>query len=530
MPATWSLWKARLKRLLESYQFWLIAAILILSAFLHYYTAQVRTTPLTLFGASSRLTRHAVERVLLVLPITYAALTYGRAGGLLTLCAAALVMLPRVFFISPYPADAFFETMAVILVGGLVNWLAEIQRRERKLREKAMGELQAVNAISTIVSQSLELEQILDSALAKVLEVMDLHAGAGIFLLDADTQELRLGAHRGLSPEFVREESVVRGDECLCGLVAQSGEVLFLPGADEDVRHTRMRGIGPHSHLIAPLKSKDKVLGVMFFYPESSYRPDARALELLASIGNQIGIAVENARLYDRERLALEQTRRSEEHMRFYARHITRAQEEERKRIARELHDDTAQALLLLSRRLEGLATSDEALPEPVTEGLEQLRELTTSALRSVRRFSQDLRPPVLDDLGLVPALEGLTTDLAQGDGMEGKLEVLGHRRRLPAETELALFRITQEALRNVKRHSQASRAVVTVEFGDTKVRITIRDDGKGFELPEDLGNLGHGGKMGLIGMQERAQLLRGTLTLRSEPGRGTTVIVDAPA
>jgi len=413
MPATRSPVKNHFSELLGGYQFCLIAAILIISAFLH-YTSQIRAAPVTLFGAPTHLTRHAVERVLLVLPVAYAALAFGMVGGLLTLFIAVLIMLPRVLFVSPYPVDAFFEMIAVVLVGSLVSWLAEVQKREKRLRQKAIAELRVINAISTVVSQSLELQQILDSALDKALEVMGLQPRAGIFLLDAETQELHLKAHRGLSEEFARQESVVQVGECLCGLVAQSGEVLCLEEGCEDTRHTRMREISPHAHIIVPLKSRDKILGVMFFYPQSSYRPDVRALELFASIGNQMGIAIENVSLYERERRALKQSRISEEQLRFYVGHITRAQEDERKRIARELHDDTVQVLVYLLRRLEALATFDGGLPEPVTKRLEELRELTRDTLQGVRHFSQDLRPPVLDDLGLLAALEGMTTDLLE--------------------------------------------------------------------------------------------------------------------
>ena len=521
--------KKRLRGALQSYQFWLVAAFLVLGAFLH-YTSQIRAMPVSLFGATSHLTRHAVERVLLVLPTTYAALTFGLVGGLLTLLAASLIMLPRVLFVSPNPTDAFFEMVAVILVGALVSWLAEIQMREKKLRQRAITRLETVNAVSAIVSRSLELEQILNDALDKVLDVMGWEARAGIFLLDPETQDLRLKAHRGLSEEFIRRESAVSLGECLCGLVAQSGEVLFVEDDCHDGRHTRMKNMRPHAHLIVPLKSRDSVLGVMFLYPHGLRPPDSRSLEMLASIGNQIGIAVENARLYERERQGLEQARMSEEQLRFYVRHITGAQEDERKRIARELHDDTAQALLLLSRQLDALAAPETGLPRAVVATLQDLRGLTRDTLHGVRRFSQDLRSPVLNDLGLLPALEGLMTGLPEEDAMEATLEVLGDQRRLPSEIELTLFRITQEALRNIRKHSEASRAKVAVEFTEKGVRITISDDGKGFELPEGLANLAHTGKMGLIGMQERAQLLGGTLTLQSEPGQGTTVVVDVPA
>ena len=520
--------KKRLRELLGSHQFWLIAAILIISAFLH-YTAQIRATPASLFGEPSHLTRHAVERVFLVLPVAYASFTFGLVGGLLTLLVAVLIMLPRVVFASPYPLDAFFEMCAVVLVGGLVSWLGEIQRREKKLRRRAIAELRAVNAISAIVSQSLDLERILESALDRVFELMGLCPKGGVFLSDAETRELHLVVHRGLPDEFVRQESVVRVGECLCGLVAQSGEVLFLEEGCKDARHIRMREMAPHAHLVVPLRAKDRLLGVMFFYPPSSYRPDARSLELLAAIGNQVGVGVENARLYEQERRAVDQFRISQKELRFYVRQVNRAQEEERKRMARELHDDTAQALLLLSRRLDALATFDGGVPEPVTQRLEELRELATSVLQGVRRFSQDLRPPVLDDLGLLPALEGLVTDLFEEDGIETKLGVVGAERRLPSETGLVLFRIVQEALRNVKRHSQASAVEITVEYRDARVKIRISDNGRGFELPETVGELAQMGKMGLIGMQERAQLLGGTLAVWSEPGQGTTVVVDLP-
>lgn len=529
MLATSASMKKRLGEALQSYQFWLLAALLVLGAFVH-YTAQIRTTPVTLFGISSHLTRHAVERVLLVLPITYAALTFGLAGGLLTLSVATVIMLPRVLLVSPYPADALFEMIAVILVGALVSWLAEIQMREKQLRQRAMIRLETVNAISAIVSRSLELDQILNNALDKVLQLTGWEARAGIFLVDEEAQELRIRVHRGLSDELVRSDQTVPLGECLSGLVAKSGEVLFVGEGCDDTRDTWMKGMGPHARIVVPLKSKDTVLGVMFLCPRGLHPPDARSLEMLATIGNQIAIGIENARLYERERQALKQARSSEERLRFYVRHITGAQEDERKRIARELHDDTAQSLLLLSRRLEAMATPDMELPEAVVENLRSLRGLTKDTLYGVRRFSQDLRSPVLDDLGLLPALEGLMTGLLKEDAIEATLEVLGDQRRLPSETELTLFRITQEALRNISKHSEAANVEVQVEFTDTNVHITISDDGKGFDLPEGLADLAQTGKMGLMGMQERAELLGGTLALRSEPGRGTTVVVKVPA
>ncbi|MCX5994851.1 MAG: ATP-binding protein, partial [Chloroflexi bacterium] len=129
--------------------------------------------------------------------------------------------------------------------------------------------------------------------------------------------------------------------------------------------------------------------------------------------------------------------------------------------------------------------------------------------------------------LGLLPALEWLASQVPSGVSVEVK--AYGTERRLPAEVELVLFRIAQEALSNVRRHSQATKAEVKVEFEDKKTMITVKDNGKGFALPETMGDLVKAGRLGLAGMQERIQLLNGSLKIESEPGRGTTVTVEAP-
>lgn len=220
---------------------------------------------------------------------------------------------------------------------------------------------------------------------------------------------------------------------------------------------------------------------------------------------------------------------RAQENLKFYARQVTKAQEEERKRIARELHDDTAQKLIALSHQLEDFARNKSQLSSQDQKILTKLREQAKEALQGVRYFTQDLRPPILDDLGLLPALEWLTDDLKEHCGIETDLAVLGNRRRLTPESELLLFRILQEAINNVKRHAKASKIRITVEFNKDKTKAIISDNGIGFKVPKALGELSRAGKLGLVGMDERAQLLGSSLTIESEPGSGTTVLVEAP-
>jgi two-component system sensor histidine kinase DegS len=506
----WS--KNRLKEVVSSRYFWIVGATLILCALFHYFTPQIPLPAL----ASFPLTRQAIGRIIFILPIAGAAFAFGQAGGLITLAIAVLIMLPRVFLISLNPGDALIETIGVTIVGYLVVWIIETEEKEKRLRQKAVARLQAINAVSNIATESLELEQVLNSALDKVLEVTGLEAGL-IFLLDKPTQELILAAYQGVSKESAAGVDRLKLGEGFCGRVAQVGEPMIVQDSSQDPRLTRLavRQEGLRGQIIVPLKSKGEVQGALAVATRQSRQFLPEELELLTAIGNQIGVAVENARLY--------------KNMRFYVQQITKAQEDERKRIARELHDDTAQALVDLSRRLDDLATSSEPLSETVIGRLEEFQELIDSILRDVRRFSRDLRPSVLDDLGLLPALEWLTLNLIEENGIKTELKVYGKRRRLPPEAELALFRIVQEALSNIRKHAQASRVVTAVEFGEGRVKITVDDNGQGFELPSRTNDLASTGKLGLIGMYERAHLLNGTLTVHSEPGVGTTVTVDVP-
>jgi len=223
--------------------------------------------------------------------------------------------------------------------------------------------------------------------------------------------------------------------------------------------------------------------------------------------------------------------RQLQENMRFYVHQVTRAQEDERKRIARELHDDLAQPLLLLTQGLDFLSstTRKKLSDAELKQSLEKLRSQAIDTLEGLRRYAQDLRPPILDHLGLLAALEWMAEDLAKKHGIDARVKVLGSERSLPAEVELLLFRIAQEALTNTRRHAEASRARITLEFGDDKVVLTVNDNGKGFKLPRRLGDLASVGKLGLAGMQERARLIGGRLELQSEVGKGTTVTVEVP-
>ncbi|MGD9116611.1 MAG: PAS domain S-box protein [Dehalococcoidia bacterium] len=223
------------------------------------------------------------------------------------------------------------------------------------------------------------------------------------------------------------------------------------------------------------------------------------------------------------------QEKRMQENLRYYLQEITRAQEEERKRIARELHDDTAQLLGSLSRQLDNFVRNKSGLVPEEVAFFNDLQSQLKRGVQGVQRFVKNLRPSLLDDLGLIPALRSLIKDLQEYDGIDSRMGVLGEEKRFPPEFESSLFRIVQEALNNVRRHAKATEATVVIDFSGDKVKVAIGDNGKGFELVGRVDDLPRSGKLGLAGMQERARLLGGTVEVKSAPGKGTTIIVEVP-
>ncbi|MCL7451707.1 MAG: GAF domain-containing sensor histidine kinase [Anaerolineae bacterium] len=497
----------RLKDILANRYFWIVLVMLAICSFFHY---AIPAAPTTTFP----MTRQAVVRIIFLLPVVAGSLAFGYLGGVVTLGLAVAVMLPRVIWISELPADALFETIGVAVVGLVLVWLIEVQEREKRLRQKAVEQLATVNAVALTLTRPYDLDSMLNKALDRVLEVVgSLEPRGAIFLVDPRGQMLHLRAHRGMPPEVLERERKVPIGECLCGMTAEVNEVLIVRDALAHPNHTRCPYHEPHSHVCVPLTSKGNLLGVMDFYLRDIHLVDAIDREMFAAIGHQVGVAVENARLC--------------ESMRHYVRKITEAQEEERKRIARELHDDTIQGLIDLSRRIDTLAV-DEGLSGSAAERVEQFQARVEEMVRGVRRFSRDLRPPILDDLGLLAALEALISDLGSR-GVEARLEVTGEKRRLRPETELELYRIVQEALNNTRRHSGASEVVVGVEFRGARIRVTVHDDGNGFAVIGRPGDFGLMGQFGLIGMEERAQRLGGYFKVLTSAERGTIVVVDVP-
>jgi two-component system sensor histidine kinase DegS len=481
----------RVSKVVANRHFWLVVAMFALGVILH-YPQQILGTDSSSLLASLGLTRHAVERVFLLLPISYVGLVFGFKAGLVGLGVALAIMLPRAIWLSSSPPDALFESGGVIVIGGLVNLWFHFHRRDISRRKSAEG------------------------MLTKIID------GSSIPAFVVDKRHRVTHWNTALeSLSAVKKGKIIGTDEQWRAFYPARRPVmadLIVDGATPAKIAAHYRGKYKKSSLIEGAYEAEDWFPIL--------GGSGRWLHFTASPikdgGGELIGAVET--LED-----VTERKTAEKSLRNHLQEITRAQEEERRRIARELHDETAQDLVILLRQVDELTLAADKLSPESGALLDEMRQKTSDILDGVHRFSQDLRPSVLDDLGLIPALEWLASDLTEHFGIAVEMKVLGSVRRLPPEIELVVFRVAQEALRNAWKHSGTSKAHVTLKFGNDKAVLTVEDEGKGFELPEKMDDLTVAGKLGLTGMRERAQLVGGKLILQSKPGKGTTVTLEFP-
>lgn len=469
--------------------FWIILVLFALITLAHYEETLEHPAFLTHLTGNLGLDRHAFERILFLIPIVWSGFLFGIKGSIITSLVALACMLPRAIVISQYPQDAIFETCAVFIVGGCVSGLLAFSVRLLGRERQYLNELQVTH--QELARSEERYRELFENA-HDAIWVQDMNGN----ILATNEAGARLTGYDKASlinmnvTDFLSEEGLELAREVRQKLLHR-----------EDIGGSYEQKLFRKGGTEAFLKL---------------------STSLVLSGGQPVG--------FQHIARDITEEKRMQENLGFYLQQTTKAQEEERKRISRELHDDTIQALVVLSRQLDILVSSSKNLSEDDRHHLEELIQRTSELIQGVRRLSQDLRPAALDRLGLLPALEWLVSDVEKYSGIETKIKVIGNKRRFTEEIELVLFRITQEALRNVWRHSQATKADITIEFGLSDVKIVISDNGKGFSTPRSIGDLAKVGKLGLAGMLERARLIGGTLTVESQPGKGTTVNVEVNA
>jgi len=269
------------------------------------------------------------------------------------------------------------------------------------------------------------------------------------------------------------------------------------------------------------------LLPVLVYYHPVTRTPILLNVLMLATpIAIVVAVGTELESRAKQKRIAVER----EQQRQTYMTQIFRAQEDERSRIAQELHDDAIQTLMVIASNVRSLLSIKELKTMPVVkENLEWIKDTALRLGEDMRRLTLDLRPSILDTMGLLPALNWLVGRFDSNHQIDGRLEVSGNIRVLKPEVDVAIFRIIQEALNNVDRHSGASTACVRIEYLPELLKLSIQDDGIGFTLPKSVASYSREGKIGLLGMHQRARSLSSTLEVDTEIGKGTLILADIP-
>ena len=386
-------------------------------------------------------------------------------------------------------------------------------------------ELTALNSISVAVNQSLDMRHLSETALQNVLEVTQTTTGC-IFVPDSEGNHLELMISLGASGIFSCEKSESAAGECACYQVLRNRQTLMVNDSHQCPRlYKDTNGETVGSFASIPLKSKDRVLGIMNVASSSERNFNESDFELFNSIGFQVGMAMENSLLYS-------ESRQKEELRGQLLSSLINAQEDERKRISRELHDESGQTLtaaIMNMESIENLVTPKESV---LREKIQGVKSLMARTLEDIRRLTHDLRPMALDDLGLASAIRAHVKNRLEAVGIQVQFESKGLNttRRLSPAIETALFRIIQEATNNIVKHADAHKVKIFLSIENERIKAVVEDDGKGFE-PDSLFTSGSSSwSLGLLGIKERVALLGGTFAIKSRRHQGTRLVVEIPA
>jgi signal transduction histidine kinase len=363
-------------------------------------------------------------------------------------------------------------------------------------------QLESLNEVGAALVGELELDPLLDLVARRLRELIGarlvaiaLPAGAG----------LRIAAADGDGADDIAAVGVLANDSKTARVLERGrSERVDSLLEDPEVNQDVARRLGASTGMYVPLRARERTIGVLIAHDKvgRDQRFSSSDLRLAEQFAVRASIAVDLSRRVARDSL----------------RRVVAGQEVERRRLARELHDETGQALTSILLGLKALEDANAGAD------VDDLRELVVATLQDVRRLAVQLRPKALDDFGLVPALERLAQTFSESSGIAVDLEAPIGAERLPREVETTVYRIVQEALTNVVKHAGAHNVSILLVRRDSAVTAVVEDDGRGFE-PNDIAT----DRLGLQGMRERAELHDGRLTIESAEGRGATLRVELP-
>jgi signal transduction histidine kinase len=447
------------------------------------------------------------------IPVVYAALNFGVEGAVPTALWATFLSVPNVILwhTAAQRPGVGLQLALLVALAYVIARRVESETAAKERAEAANARLERLNRTAAASARSLELETVLSQTVEAMLDRSK-----------NDTAWIVLTPDHGGGP-WIASSSDGAAETELAARALETTRASMTRWAD-----ARGDGVGDtieqQEHMaVVPLRVAGEIAGAVGL--ASSGEPlSADEVRLLHAVANQLSVSLGNILYFRQTQLMVGELSRSQADLEEYVRLATDAQEEERNRLARELHDDTIQSLVIAKVELDALA-SDSPVSAQLGARLKKVEMTLAQTIDDLRRFSRDLRPSLLDDLGLVHAIDWLASDLQARTGISAHLRTSGDERRLSQKDELALFRIVQEALHNVERHAEANDVRVRIHFGED-VRATVVDNGNGFDMSELSYDHHAASKLGLLGIRERAKLARATLSIRSKPSSGTRVVV----
>ncbi len=364
--------------------------------------------------------------------------------------------------------------------------------------------------------------QIIAANPALVQESFDYHHVA-LFTVDRKRGEIVLRAVAGSYASRTPRDLRLDLTEGMVGWTATHGVTRLTNDVSTDLHYVRgsFDDAMTQAELCVPIKVGGETMGVLDVQSPQRDAFDESDVIAIETLADQVAVAIGNARLF-------EQVRASHERMRQLTQRIVSAQEEERRRLSRELHDEAGQALTALKISLEliqaDLPVEDGSLRQRIGEAL----ALTYATMERIRLLAQDLRPPALDTVGLNPTLEGFCQDFARRTQLS--IDYVGSGLLvLPDTVNICLYRFLQEALTNVAKHTNANHVRVTLRYAGEMVTLSVEDDGQGFDKCAAMSVSSQNTGVGLLGMQERLDVLGGWLEIESQPGQGTRLVAHVP-